>query len=71
MVNPRQIGLAYGMVETTASIAVITAPLLAGFLYEKDPYSVYRVSIYLVVGVILLNLIIAYINSRRGKIDRA
>lgn len=59
-IHPSQTGLAYGMVETMNSIAIIFAPMLAGFLYDNEPYSVYRVSIILIMGVLLLNLTILY-----------
>ncbi len=71
MVHPRQIGLAYGMAETTASIAVIAAPLLAGWLYERDPYSVYRVAIVLITLVILMNIILLIRENRKGKLENA
>ena len=66
-IHPRQTGLAYGMVETMNSAAVILAPMLAGFLYSKDPYSVYRVSIILIAGVLLLNLTVLYQIKRKNN----
>ena len=66
-IHPRQTGLAYGMVETMNSVAVILAPMLAGFLYSKDPYSVYRVSIILIAGVLLLNLTVLYQIKRKNN----
>jgi predicted MFS family arabinose efflux permease len=69
LVHPNQTGLAFGMMETANAAAVITAPVLAGFLYRNDPYSIYRVSAWLIAGVILLNLIIFWVNRKRQKIN--
>jgi DHA1 family multidrug resistance protein-like MFS transporter len=43
LVHQSRMGLAYGMVETVSSSAIILAPLLAGFLYEIDPPLMYMV----------------------------
>lgn len=66
-IHPRQTGLAYGMIETANSIAVIIAPGLAGYLYNQDPYSVYRVSIIVISLVLTMNLIILYQTQRIKK----
>lgn len=58
LVNPRQTGLAYGMMETANAVAVILAPVLAGVLYNNNPQSVYAVSIVLIAATILLNLFV-------------
>ena len=65
LVNPRQTGLAYGMVETMNAIAIIVAPVLAGVLYNKNPYSVYVVSIILITATILLNVFILVMQRRK------
>jgi MFS family permease len=67
LVHPGETGLAYGMIETASAGAVIGAPVLAGFLYRNDPYSIYRVSLYLIMGVILLNLIIFLTINKKEK----
>jgi MFS family permease len=36
-INSANMGLAYGIAETTSSLAMIAAPVLAGYLYEVDP----------------------------------
>jgi nitrate/nitrite transporter NarK len=70
LVHPRQTGLAYGMIETAAAVSVIAAPILAGFLYKADPYSLYRVAVILSVGLILFSLFIYKILiDRRNKQD--
>ena len=39
LVRTRDLGLAYGLVETGNALAVILAPLVAGFLYHSQPVS--------------------------------
>ncbi len=65
LVHPGQTGTAFGMIETANSIAVITAPILAGVLYSKEPYSMYTVSGWMIAAVILLNLFILYTIQRK------
>jgi predicted MFS family arabinose efflux permease len=52
-----QMGLAYGIAETLGSLSVILAPLLAGFLYQNDPESVYPLSLLLLLGAMTFTLI--------------
>lgn len=66
-IHPRQTGLAYGMVETMNSVAVIIAPALAGYLYSQDPYAIYRVSLVLISLVLVMNLVIFYQIKRKKK----
>jgi MFS family permease len=47
LVRGTRMGLAYGMVETFSSFAVILAPLLAGFLYDRNPDWVYAAALAL------------------------
>ncbi|KAF0109373.1 MAG: major facilitator superfamily transporter [Chloroflexi bacterium] len=65
LVHPGETGLAYGLMETASAATVITAPILAGVLYRQEPYSVYTVSMFLLIGVIIANLIIFSIIIRR------
>ena len=67
LINPRQTGLAYGMIETSSSIAIIIAPVLAGLLYKKQPSSVYSTSIWLISLVIVLNVVIFSIIRKRNN----
>ena len=68
MVNPRQTGLAYGMVETANAIAVVLAPLLAGVFYNDNPISMYIVAILLISATIIINLL-GIITQRRKKVS--
>ena len=53
---PADMGLAYGIVSSCNSIAVILAPLLAGLLYEIRPQLVYPVALSLVGITFIINL---------------
>lgn len=67
MVHPEQTGLAFGIIETVGAISIIIAPVLAGFLYNKDPYSIYEISAGLVSVVIILNLITYNLYKKRQR----
>jgi MFS family permease len=56
LIHQAQMGLAYGLTDTVNSLAVILAPLLAGWLYTQDPLYVYKVSIVLISISILIGL---------------
>jgi len=55
LVNAGDIGLAYGMVETCNALAVILAPLAAGFLYNYNPQAVYAASLAAIAITVALN----------------
>lgn len=57
LIHPGETGLAYGMVETAAATAMILAPVLAGILYDTDPILIYKVPLFAITGVIILNII--------------
>ena len=57
LIHPGETGLAYGMVETASAIAVILAPVLAGILYNSEPILIYKVPLFAISGVIILNII--------------
>ncbi|MEW5941750.1 MAG: MFS transporter [Chloroflexota bacterium] len=54
LIHDSQMGLAYGILETVSSIIFILTPPLAGFLYERDPYLLYPLSLGLVAASLLL-----------------
>ncbi|NMC84467.1 MAG: MFS transporter [Anaerolineaceae bacterium] len=56
MASLSETGLLYGLLETAASLAVIIAPVLAGLLYEQDPYSIYRTSFWAILLLLALNV---------------
>jgi Arabinose efflux permease len=58
MASPSQIGLLFGSLETAASAAIIAAPILAGVLYARNPYLIYRVALIAGLAMIAVNLIL-------------
>ena len=54
LVKTSDLGLAYGLVDTGNALAVILAPLAAGFLYDYKPESVYSVSLIALVVTITI-----------------
>jgi MFS family permease len=56
LVKARDVGLAYGLVEMGNALAVILAPLVAGFLYHNQPASVFTVSLLTLVVTISLTV---------------
>ncbi len=66
LVREREVGLAFGMVETLNALAFMVAPILAGFLYDWRPASIFPVSLVILIPAILLS--IRFFNSHRpGK----
>ena len=63
LVHESQMGLAFGMNETVASIALTLSPILAGLLYNQAPDLVYPVSL----GAIGLALLLTLTFSPRGE----
>ena len=55
LVKTGDVGLAYGLVETGNALAVILAPLAAGFLYNYEPEAVYTVSLIALTITITLS----------------
>ena len=59
LIHQAQMGLAYGMTEAGNSMALILSPLLAGYLYDIDPASIYPLSLLLITIGIIISLIFA------------
>lgn len=55
LVPASQMGLAFGFSETVAAVAVIVAPITAGFLYARQPVLMYSVGILLILVSIFLS----------------
>lgn len=56
VVREREVGLAFGMVESLSALAFTIAPVLAGFLYDWRPVSIYPISLVVLIPAILLSL---------------
>jgi MFS family permease len=54
LVHQARMGLAYGITETVGASAVILAPPLAGWLYEKNPIWIYIISIVFILISLLV-----------------
>ncbi len=55
IVKAGEVGLAFGLVETANALASIVAPLAAGFLYDRNPHTVYVVSIISIGVMVVIN----------------
>jgi predicted MFS family arabinose efflux permease len=56
LVHAANMGIAYGAIETAASLAIILAPPLAGWLYSRMPSLIYSTSLVLILVGFLLTL---------------
>ena len=70
MARVEQTGLLFGAMETTNSVAVILAPVIAGLLYDKNPYLVYRVALISIIVIICLNLFVLKLLIPRVKEEK-
>jgi len=66
LIHQAQMGLAYGITEAGNSAALILAPLLAGYLYDKDPASIYPLSLLLVAIGVIISLVFAPREKRQA-----
>ena len=65
LVDGWQMGIAYGWIETIASVAMFLAPPLAGMLYSIEPTLVYPVSIGLIAAAILFTLFFSPLRTQK------
>ncbi|MBI9047409.1 MAG: MFS transporter [Anaerolineaceae bacterium] len=49
MINPQEIGFFYGLIEAVNAAAIFLAPPIAGYLYNRNPETIYPVSIFLIL----------------------
>ena len=66
VVREREVGLAFGVVESLNSLALVAAPIIAGFLYDWQPISIFPVSI-IVLGITLIITIWHAFQTRSSK----
>jgi len=59
LVKASQVGLAFGFVETAGTLAIILAPILAGFLYDRAPLNVFKVSLGILLASLAITLLAA------------
>ncbi len=65
LIHQSQMGLAYGISEAGNSMSLILAPLLAGFLYDRDPASIYPLSLLLITIGVIVSFVFAPREKRR------
>lgn len=53
LVNAAHMGLAYGMIEMVSANSIILAPPLAGYIYSRQPETIYIISMGCIGAVIL------------------
>ncbi len=58
LVRATEVGLAFGMIETANAAAIILAPVLAGFLYNQSPPSIYAIALLCIAAVMLINILV-------------
>jgi MFS family permease len=63
LVHRANMGLAYGVTETTSSSANILVPVLAGFLYTRNPDWIFAVALVLIAVSITVNAVFLYLRS--------
>jgi len=68
LIHQSQMGLAYGISEAGNSMALILAPLLAGLLYDKDPASIYPLSLLLITIGVIVGLI--FTPREKGRVTK-
>jgi MFS family permease len=56
LVHINSYGIAFGTVEAVNGLALVLAPLLAGFLFEQQPELIYLVALVLIFSSISLNI---------------
>ena len=70
LVEPKKLGLAYGFLESANAVSFILAPLLAGFLYELKPESVYSVNLVLIVVITVVNAVFLYQIQKGARAEK-
>jgi MFS family permease len=65
LIHQAQMGLAYGITETVNSLTSILSPLLAGYLYTREPVSVYPVAL----GLIGVAIVVSWLFAPRDPVS--
>ncbi|GAB4525877.1 MAG: hypothetical protein Fur0018_10820 [Anaerolineales bacterium] len=64
LVSPEVMGVAYGFIETAASLAIILAPPLAGALYARNPAIIYPIGLAAILAGLLLTLFFSPVHQQ-------
>jgi len=57
LVQPANLGLAYGVIETVTGLTLMIAPPIAGALYTNNPDSVFTFTLILLIPSIIFTLL--------------
>lgn len=74
VVREREVGFAFGIVESLNSLAMMAAPVIAGVLYEWQPISIFPIGMSVLGFSLLMTLIAAYFKQGsqfRNKISES
>jgi MFS family permease len=64
LVQSANMGMAYGLLETMNSLAIVLGPPLAGLLYEVQPSLVYTISLILILAGLAANLMFSPVRRK-------
>lgn len=65
LIHASQMGMAYGLIDTVTSFAIILSPTLAGFLYQFNPPSIFSTSAIL----ISISLLVSFVLIPKGTVE--
>ncbi len=65
LIHASQMGMAYGLIDTVTSFAIILSPTLAGFLYQFNPPSIFSTSAIL----ICISLLVSFVVIPKGTVE--
>ncbi len=70
LVPVTDMGIAYGFIETMAALANILAPLIASYLYNRNPVSIYSISLVLIIISAVLMYFFSPLRNQTIVIDQ-
>ncbi len=72
VVQPSEMGLAFGVIETVCASAFILAPVIAGLLYARDPNLIFSIPLAgIFLSMIIYGVYISFIHPRAEALARA
>ncbi|MCJ7696270.1 MAG: hypothetical protein MUO40_12725, partial [Anaerolineaceae bacterium] len=67
-----QVGLAFGITEAVNNFSWIVAPLLAGYIYSKNPMAIFPISMAAIALTIIMSIgILRYRELKKVKASEA
>jgi MFS family permease len=67
LVHARELGLAYGILETVTGLAVIIAPGIAGMLFSRQPALIFSVTFFSAFFLLIFSLVILPLINKNVK----